>query len=424
MHRKKIIIYSLLVCMLSGTIMPISAQDRHVSPTVPEEDGRIMVVERINGSFEQEVFFAGKDAGYEFQVSGPGYGKEEASIIVKIGEEQQQVPVSTEGVAELPIKPGQEGYMEIFYDGDREITEEEDADEVLQDYIIAEEIPPIVSCAKLEGSSGEEMVISLRDDGEIVSGIRSYKVLLDGEELKDYTEVKTEEKLQNGATIYNKVEITISAGVQDGQELSVAVEDQCGNLTQKSIPLGEIEEKGLQDGKEQKERKEGKEAPADDPADDTQESADDVFVIVPTDITMKLFTGPNMVEGNIQSQDIMVINKSQFPVRVTVSQVRYEVKDGREEIPCELSAIVRRYKKGEQVYDLRKKDNAPFSLELAAGRKETDAQGLLNKAAKWNPTGSVQSPDYGVLRLEGTTEQSGKASVGVVFEFEKIDDGQ
>ena len=410
MYKKNLVIYSLLACLVSGTVMPIFAKGGQASPTAPEDESGIVIVDRKNGSFEQEVFFAGQDASYELQVTRPDHGRNVASIIVKIGENRQEVPVE-EGVAEFPIEPGQEGYMEILYDEARDAADEDEADEILPDYIIAEEIPPIISHARLEGSGGEDMVVSLRDEGEIVSGIRSYQVLLDGEAFEDYTEVKTEEELQNGVSIYNKVEITIPAEAQNGSELSVAVEDQCGNLTEKSIPLGEKEKKAS------REKETKKEASVDEP----EEPANDVFVIVPTDIAMKFFTGPNMVEGNIQSQDILVINKSDFPVRVTVSQVRYEVKEGNEEIPCKLSAIVREYKKGEQVRDLRKKDNVPFCLELAAARKETDAHELLAEAAKWNPTGSVKSPDYGVLRLEGTAMQSGKASVGVVFDFEKIE---
>ncbi len=409
MHKKRFLIYPLLAGVVSGTVLPIFAQDGHVSPTAPDNKSDITVVGRKNGSFEQDVFFAGKDASYELQVSSLRHGENRESIIVEIGDERQEVSVSG-GRAEFPIEPGREGYMKIL-DGD---GDEEDEEGELADYIIAEEIPPVISCAKLERSNSEEMVVSFRDEGEIVSGIQSYEVLLDGAALENCTEVKTEKVLQNGASIYNKVELTIPIGGRDGHELSVTVKDQCGNLAEKIIELGEEDE----DVSREKEKKE------EISVDDQQDLSDDVLVIVPTDITMKLFTGPNMVEGNIQSQDIMVINKSEFPVRVTASKIRYGVKDGHKEIPCELSARVRQYKKGEQVYDLRKKDNAPFSLELAAGRKKTDAQGLLNEAAKWNPTGSVESPDYGVLRLEGTAAQSGKASVGIVFEFEKMDDRQ
>lgn len=405
MCKKNFIIYVLFTCVLSGTIMPISAQDDHVSPTVPDDESDIMVVGRNNGSFEQDVFFADKDASYEIQIPLSDEEKDaDVSIIVKIGESEQEIPVAGEKVC-FPIETGQEGYLEIFCD------DAGHEGKVLPDYIVAEETPPVVSYAELESENGEDMVVSIRDDGEIVSGIRNYEVLLDGETLEGCKEVKTEKKLPNGTSIYDKVEITIPAGAETGHELSVAAEDQCGNLAEKSISLDEREDKAPQ-GKENKEQ---------NSIDSQQENIDDVFVVVPTDVELKLFTGPNLVKDNVQSQDIMVINKSKFPVQVKVSQIQYEIKRKDKKVPSDLSVIVRQYEKKEQIRDLGKKDSIPFYMELAAAREETDAQELLKKAAEWNPTGSVISPDYGVLRLKGTATQSGKASVSMVFEFEKIE---
>ena len=114
MYKKNLVIYSLLACLVSGTVMPIFAKGGQASPTAPEDESGIVIVDRKNGSFEQEVFFAGQDASYELQVTRADHGRNVASIIVRIGENKQEVPVE-EGVAEFPIEPGQEGYMEILY---------------------------------------------------------------------------------------------------------------------------------------------------------------------------------------------------------------------------------------------------------------------------------------------------------------------
>ena len=47
MHKKRFLIYPLLAGVVSGTVLPIFAQDGHVSPTAPDNKSDITVVGRM-----------------------------------------------------------------------------------------------------------------------------------------------------------------------------------------------------------------------------------------------------------------------------------------------------------------------------------------------------------------------------------------
>lgn len=366
----------------------------------------ISIVARNNGSFEQNVFFAGEGASYELEVS-PREGAT-GTLTAQIGEREIKAQVE-EGRATLPVESTMEGSLRLSYEGALG-----DASAELPDYIVAEDIPPVVKSAILEGEDGRKLQVTIEDTGDIVSGIRSYEYLINGEKPEGCQEEEIGRALTNGTSVCGRVEIAIPLDEQEAYELKVVAEDQCGNRTEKILTKGEQQEE------------QDKTTPS-NVMERTMEQ-NGIAVVLPTDISLMVFTGPNPAEGNIQSQDIMVINKNDFPVRVHISRVQYEVEQGEEEEKqCELGIKVREYNKEEKLTEISDSEGEElFYMDLAAGLEDTDAQALLEKASDWVPTGDVASPDYGVLRLEGSTTQgdswkSGDLKVRIVFDLERIE---
>ena len=366
----------------------------------------ISVATRSNGRFEQDVFFAGQGAGYELKLENP---EEEAleHFSVWIGEREIRAQVKEEK-ATFSIEPGVEGGLRVSYDGASGNTFVD-----FEDYIVAEDTPPLVKTAVLEGRDGKKLQVTIEDAGDIASGIDSYEYSLNGKKPKNCQEEKIETELANGVSICKRVEIAIPIEEQEPYELMVKAKDQCGNQTEKTISKGELQ------GEQKKEQaKEGLERSIEQ---------NGIEVVLPTDVSLMVFTGPNPAEGNIQSQDIMVINKNEFPVRVHMSQVQCEIQQEGEEKQCSLGIKVREYNKEEEfleIPDLAGEDL--FYMDLEAGREDTDAQALLEEASAWVPTGDVLSPDYGVLRLEGSTIQGndwkdGDLKVHIVFDLERLE---
>lgn len=390
--------------LLTGILL--AANTTTPSQITEVNKAEISVAARNNGHFAQNVFFAGKGAGYELEIlHGEGTS---GTLAVKIGEREIEAQVE-EGRAEFSIGPSVEGSLRVSYKGALG-----DASVELPDYIVAEDTPPIVKSAVLEGEDGKKLQVTIEDAGDIVSGIRGYEYFLNGEKPEDCLEEEIEGELANGTPVCRRVEIAIPIDGPEAYELEVKAEDWCGNQTEKTLTKGELqEEQEKMPSSEQMER---------------NIEQNGIAVVLPTDISLMVFTGPNPAEGNIQSQDIMVINKNEFPVRVHISQVQYEVEqDEEEQKRCELGVKVREYNKEEEFVEITDSEGGdPFYMELAAGSEDTDAQALLEKASGWAPTGDVSSPDYGVLRLEGSTTQgnnwkNGDLKVHIVFDLERIE---
>lgn len=390
-----------IALLLAGVLMTAG------SVTPSEMTAELSVTARNNGDFEQNVFYAAQGAEYELEIQSSSESVLGA-LTVQIGE--REIPVQLEeGKAVFPVEPGVAGKLQVWYEGAETPIE-------FPDYIVAEDTAPLVKSALLEGEDGKKLQLTIEDAGDIISGIHSYEYLLNGEKPEGCQEQRIEKELADGVSVCSRIEIAIPLENQETYELKVIADDQCGNSTEKTMSKGD-----LQDGKGES---------ADLPKEGLERNIeqDGIAVVLPTDISLMVFSGPNPVEGNIQSQDIMVINRNDFPVRVYIRQAQYEIEQDEEEVKqCDLGIKVREYNKEENFVEIPSSAGENlYCMELGAGLADTDAQALLEKAAEWVPTGDVQSPDYGVLRLEGTTTQGanwekGDLKVSLVFDLERME---
>lgn len=155
-----------------------------------------------------------------------------------------------------------------------------------------------------------------------------------------------------------------------------------------------------------------------------------IKVVLPTNFAVLMYEEPGVEGMYIQSQDILVINKSNCPVNVKVKDIKYEVTEKmmRSTESNELNVLIKEFQKEEYSVSFMEENFTPFYISLDEERAETNAEQLLKKAEGWNPIGPVQNPDYSILRLSGMISDANireqDVEIGIVFEFERAQDGE
>ncbi len=155
-----------------------------------------------------------------------------------------------------------------------------------------------------------------------------------------------------------------------------------------------------------------------------------VEVLLPTEFTVLLYKEPGEDVMKLESQDILLINKSGFPVNVKVKDIKCTIKENTEETGEDncLFLRVKEFQKDEYVVPYERGNFIPFYIGLDETGTETDEQQLMKEAEGWNPVGAVESADYSILRLEGKIGndklREEDIEVGIVFEFEAAQEGK
>lgn len=158
---------------------------------------------------------------------------------------------------------------------------------------------------------------------------------------------------------------------------------------------------------------------------DSEQGTDIIKVVLPTEFAVLMYEENDGSGIHLESQDILFINKSEFPVAVKIKDISYEVtaKSSRTANGKGLNLRVKEYQKEEYVVPYVAGAFVPFDISLGGACMETNADMLLKSAEGWNPIGEVKSADYGILRLEGSIDdvnlREEDVKVGIVFELEK-----
>lgn len=151
-----------------------------------------------------------------------------------------------------------------------------------------------------------------------------------------------------------------------------------------------------------------------------------MMAIVPTDIDLMIFNTDTPMADNIQSQDILIINKNDFPIEIEIENLHYINESDNAVTAMEME--IRKYAvPSDSIMIGNDSDEATsFSICLEAADPDTDSDALLAKAADWNPTGPVLSPDYVILRITGTGEDNDwmddDLRINMVFDFAEIEE--
>ena len=159
---------------------------------------------------------------------------------------------------------------------------------------------------------------------------------------------------------------------------------------------------------------------------DSTQSGDIIKVVLPTEFVVLMYEESDGSGVHLESQDILFINKSEFPVKVNIKDISYEVtaKDSRAVSNKGLNLLVKEYQKEERVISYVAGTFVPFDILLGIGNSGMNVDALLKAAESWKPIGEVESADYGILRLEGSIDnvdlREEDVKVGIVFELEKV----
>ncbi len=155
------------------------------------------------------------------------------------------------------------------------------------------------------------------------------------------------------------------------------------------------------------------------------EESEPIQVVLPTDFVVLMYEEPGKEGVQIQSQDIVLVNRSDFSVNIKVKEITYEIEEGVEWGTNNwLQLNVKEFQKEEYTVPCLGQSFVPFHISLDKKREETNVENLMSAAEAWNPVGEVNSADYSILRLEGAIDSisdlKGKdVEVGIVFEFER-----
>lgn len=154
-----------------------------------------------------------------------------------------------------------------------------------------------------------------------------------------------------------------------------------------------------------------------------EKRAEVIKMVLPTEYVVLMYKEPEQSGMRIQSQDIVVVNQSDFPVTVRVKEMTCKERTSGAADGISWALSLREFQKGETVMKYDTDSFAPFSFELEKAGGTTEADALLKEAEAWNPIGSAESGDYGILRINGETEadelKAEDITVGLVFEFER-----
>ena len=312
----------------------------------------------------------------------------------------------TEGTAQIEVPETVNGQMEISYadEAGEEIS-------LLKEYVIAEQQAPDITYERTETDEEQGIHVVIADDGGISSGIGEYQCIVDGEEA-EASEVSVLEnaKLANGEQVSTALEFDVL--LEEGtHQIVLSAKDQTGNEAYQEFNI-------------------------------TIVSDEVISVVLPTSVGIAMM--PYEIENQIFGDDIVVCNRSEFPVDVHVSKAEVVV----DHTPVEASVyqlVLAEQKIGDEVYQLEtlpkecdvilqlltvdedtqsfrlkegiKDDIVDFSLDKANEKTDVDALFAVQDA------GEVLSPDYAIVNLRGTLSpaawQDGDLKVRLVFNFEK-----
>lgn len=161
---------------------------------------------------------------------------------------------------------------------------------------------------------------------------------------------------------------------------------------------------------------------------DIAQIAEDVITVtLPTEFKVTMFYEDIIGKGFIQSQDIVMINESNFPVNINISSVEYQVNRERaDEKEVELSMVLKQYGKEDITYPLVEEgENIELDVPLEKKKQETDTKKLLRQSEK-TFAGTVESADYAIINLKGIMGtgnwKDGDINVRIVYEIERAEE--
>ena len=360
-------------------------------------------IDRTKGSNIGNIFFAEKDSQYIVRFSPESTVNE---LNYQIGTIFGTVPVKG-GFAVIEIPDNVSDYIEIF------CTDQSQNKKVLcSGYVVNENAAPTVHYKKIEKDGKSYAIVTINDYGNVISGLSNCTVCMDGDFINE-----SESSVLEKVSLFDEYEVESSRQytilLENGKihNFEVTARDYAGNSVKENFSF-EMEDLETKD-------------------------REIVNVVLPTSFNILVL--PDAEENQLYGEDIVLCNKSDFPVQVDVTSAQVQIDHS---IPDDTfpqmnpdigdSALNKNFDLSLQ---LLQADRPVKSIKLSEGNTDNVASFVLSEqnsatdfeALQKSKISEVDSPDYAVLNIRGTIDQNTKnywknddLHVKIVFQFNKL----
>lgn len=354
-------------------------------------------IDHTNGAYIGNIFFVAGDSQYIVHFSPESTVKE---LNYQIGTFGGTVSV-TDGFAVMGVPQNISGNLEIFC-----MDQNQDKVVICREYVVNENISPEVHYEKVEKDGKSYAVVTVEDYGDVISGLKDCSVYVDGD-LIDIAESSVLGKVTilDGCEVVSSRQYTIFLENGKTHNFEVTAKDYAGNTIKKNFSFEKAEK-------------------------------EIVNVVLPT--SFNILALPDDQGNQLYGEDIVLCNKSDFPVQVDVTSTQVQVDHTISDKNSQMNPGVSSSAKNGNIdlsLQLLQADKSAKSIKLAEGNTENVASFVLaekNSATDFedlckSEVREVNSSDYAVLNIRGTMGQNPKDSyenddlhVKIVFRFNKL----
>lgn len=369
-------------------------------------------IERSGGTFVAGTLCSAEPVTYTVYFTGEV--KENAYVRYKAGALEETISIA-DNIAMITLSAGTGDHLQMWYgDGETENL-------FLEAYLVIERQAPEISYKRITKEDGKQYAhVIIAESGDNLSGLMECQFMVDGEAyIPEETVTSGMHAMPGGEEVPVRQEVDIPLEGHETHEIQVEILDNAGNSLLKTFSM-----KALPEGV--------------------------TSVILPTSFRIAIRPYETGENEQIYSDDVVICNKSDFPVDVEVSSAEVEINHAAPwgeivtkrvetngegdsdvldlaegaEVPlkdCRINFKLRQMGKESLLLPLEEGMNetvASFSLE--AGQEGTNLQELMGQRY----VDAVNSPDYAIINICGDlSEGSGDLwrsedlMVRLVFKF-------
>ena len=360
---------------------------------------KVTGIERTNGFYMGNIFFATNDSQYIVNFTPDSSVKE---LNYQIGGISDTVTVK-DGFAVIEVPDTISDHLEIFC-----IDPNQNKVVIGSEYVVNENIAPTVHYKKIEKDGKFYALVNIEDHGDIISGLMDCSVYMDGNFIDT-----SESSVLETTTLFGEYEVitsrqyTILLENGNAHNFKVTAKDYTGNTITENFSFE----------KDQKEI---------------------VNVVLPTSFNILVL--PDDQGNQLYGEDIVLCNKSSFPVQVDVTSAQVQVDHSIQNpaIDFQTNSGVGspiQNKDFDLSLQLLQADNLKKTIRLPEGNTQDVASFVLSgknpatdfQTLQKSQVNKIDSPDYAVLNIRGTIDQNMKycwknddLHVKIVFRFNKL----
>lgn len=388
-------------------------EQEEFEPFEPQAEN--VYVERDGGYMMGGTFFAMGQACYHVQLQDPLSGDDCAidEVQYRIGDEVMTAPV-VDGAVDIALPDEMNAELTIFYynSNDELVT-------LFSEYVVNEQNAPLINYERITRNDIQYLHITIVENGNVKSGISSSDIFVDG----SYAEIQADNVLKaitlaNGQSVPTVLEYYIELAGEQDHEFEITAIDYVGNANVKRFDMGAL-------------------------------NSEIINVVVPT--TFKLYTMAFLPENQIAGEDIIVCNKSEIPVEVSIDHTSVKLDMSTPDVKMVQGEVSLNQQEGE-VYNLKEQYAAAqkgctlelqvdhyyegqMSFELPVGESEDLTSFVLSEACEGTDVEALKehsfdreitSSDFASVKIRGSVNPGSEAlwtgddlSIRLIFNFRK-----